>query len=215
MIPAIFKVVLVCGLSFSIAILGRAAERAQSPLTPAMSGSGNGRPQLRTDTVEPISVTVEKPAEFEVVFDVRYEATGEGCDKFNVFQWIETSHGATNPTFDDIYTVHAGQTSLAHTIPIDRYIPGRCKWRPVMLFVDLSDMNHPAAAGAYSRGGVITIGDFGVSSVALNQTCTHTVDTKSAVVRLRCVLSRGEFAPRALKPSGSSLKIKYSLDPGS
>lgn len=140
---------------------------------------------------------------------LRYLSQNAGCNSFNPILYLETGGGRVPLEFIEIYRLPAGLSSQTVKIPVDKYEPGRCLWKPVELATGEFDSRFQSYKLSWSTG--YPLDSDGPKAVTAERICRDfkapPTNGKTNVI-LTCDVVK-EIGP--LNPSGSALTGDYKM----
>ncbi|WP_322095634.1 hypothetical protein [Paraburkholderia bannensis] len=126
------------------------------------------RPKVNPAPQKTLLLTGMKDARLEVWFKMEYTTQSKACESQNFIGRTVGAPEIPQVIYDSV-RVPAGQTKFSISFFLDRYIPGRCDWRPSGVLH--SEFEPAVAAGPTVTSGVVAIRAAGNRNVKLMWRC--------------------------------------------
>jgi hypothetical protein len=184
-----------------------------------IEGDGNrasDRPELNSSAHNLVVLRGQKDSSIELWLGLEFVTTSDQCRSRSL---VQSMVGApiVEQSFEDFVRVPAGQTNFSVQFFLDRYLPGRCAWRPTGF--DHVQFVPELNSGPVSRSGVTGVSSRGRRELTVEWVCqqkSYSLNgTNYLPLHLSCLAQntmRMGYPP--ISTDGAVIDMNFRLMPG-
>ncbi|MGZ5001251.1 MAG: hypothetical protein ACXV7F_13205 [Methylomonas sp.] len=169
------------------------------------------RPKLNPTPHALLVIQGHKDPDLEIWFSMTYATTNPACKNQTIINRIAGAPEVTQ-SVQDFVRAAGGQSNFSLHLYLDRYLPGRCGWEPLVVLH--GEFEQGRADAPRSFAGVVAIRTEGVRNMAIHWDCQRTIDSyhKPPEDRIFCV-SKSNFSDtnRPISMNGGVLDLTFSF----
>jgi hypothetical protein len=175
------------------------------------NGKPLDRPRINPSPHALLVIQGHKDPNLEIWFSITYVTTNSACKNQTLINRISGAPEVAQ-SVQDFVRAAGGQSNFSLHFYLDRYLPGRCGWEPLVLLHGEFEQGRSDAPRSFA--GVVGISAEGVRNMAIHWDCQRTIDfyRKPTKDDISC-LATSNFSDgnRPVSTNGGVLDLTFSL----